>query len=134
MTNDALLRALGWVLAHSIWQATAVALSLLLLLPRLQTVRQRYWVSYSAMLAVFTAAVVTFVWMYEPVQPLEGGITYNVGGNVENTVLFLEQSSLGLVFWQKMTVWLENNHTMVVAIWLLGFSFFLLRLGGGLWS
>jgi bla regulator protein blaR1 len=134
MTNDAFLRALGWALAHSLWQATAVALLLLILLPRLKSAQQRYWAAYSGMLAVFVAAITTFFWVYTPIQQPAASYGSTSLENTGTALVVVEIHSIGGSFWQTCTVWLENNHALIVAIWLLGFVFFLLRLGGGLWQ
>jgi len=134
MTNDALLRAIGWVLAHSLWQATAVALLLLILLPRIKSAQQKYWVAYSGMLAVLVAAVTTFFWVYEPAQQITASTAGAVLENAGTAFFVIENQAIGSSFWQSFSVWLESNHTLIVAIWLLGFVFFLLRLGGGLWQ
>ena len=131
--SEALVRALGWTLVHSLWQGALAALVLLLLLPRLQTARQRYWVAYSALSAVFVAAVVTFIVtfpapgevVYEPVDAV--GETEEAGGFFTAGPVF-ETSA-----WALANTWLEENYPLIVAFWLLGFSFFLLRLAGGLW-
>ncbi|MCB0575415.1 MAG: hypothetical protein KDC61_12720, partial [Saprospiraceae bacterium] len=54
--SDAVLRALGWTLVHSLWQGALVALILLMVLPRLRSAMQRYWVAYGALLALFAGA------------------------------------------------------------------------------
>lgn len=130
MTNDALFRALGWALTHSIWQGALAALLLLIFLPRLRTARHRYWAAYSALAAVFVAAIVTCCWAYEPGQHsatamLEEG---------DASFFLIESQALNSNLWQVFSAWLETNHTLIVVLWLLGFSFFLLRLAGGLWQ
>ncbi len=128
---DALLRALGWALTHSLWQAAVTALALLILLPPLQTARQRYWAAYGALMAVLAAAVGTFIWMYEPVSAAGAGVQVN---NPENIFFFGSNQYLSTSLVESFSHWLELNHTLVVAIWLIGFVFFLLRLGMGLWQ
>lgn len=129
--SDALVRALGWALAHSLWQATAAALLLLLLTPRLQTARQRYWAAYGALVAVFAAVLITFGWSYDNRQQLVE--TAPETANSANGVSFWTVGQPAGV-WQSFTGWLEANHALVVALWLLGFGFFLLRLGSGFWQ
>ncbi|MDO8368328.1 MAG: M56 family metallopeptidase [Saprospiraceae bacterium] len=130
---DSLLRALGWALAHSLWQGALAALALLILLPRLQTARQRYWAAYGTLIAVFAAAIVTFVWKFEPgvngfpaaafSAETPGATSYITGNQLFETTLS-----------ESFSQWLEANHVLIVAAWLIGFVFFLLRLGGGLWQ
>ena len=130
---DAILRALGWALTHSLWQAAVAALILLILLPRLQTARQRYWAAYGALMVVLAAAACTFVWMYEPISDLaaDAGVQVN---HPENIFFFGSNQYLSTSLVESFSHWLELNHTLVVAIWLIGFVFFFLRLGTGLWQ
>jgi bla regulator protein BlaR1 len=130
---DALLRALGWALSHSLWQGAVVAILLLILLPRLQTARQRYWAAYGALMVVLAAAAGTFIWMYEPISDLAAGAGVQVN-NPENIFFFGSNQYLNTSLVESFSHWLESNHTLVVAIWLIGFVFFFLRLGTGLWQ
>lgn len=129
-----MLRALGWALAHSLWQGAVLALLLLILLPRLQTARQRYALAYSTLMAVFAAAVGTFYWKFQASTPLaDTNTTVLSEAPADSSVLFeapFLESSLSASFSQ----WLEANLALIVAFWLLGFVFFLLRLAGGLWQ
>ncbi len=130
---DSILRAFGWVLAHSIWQAAVAALALLILLPRLKTARQRYGAAYGSLVAVLLAAVGTFVWIFEVAGVVSAGSmmpTETAGSPAIYVSNQLPESSLSASFSQ----WLETNHTLIVALWLIGFSFFFLRLGAGLWQ
>ncbi|GAB4499864.1 MAG: hypothetical protein OHK0019_37560 [Saprospiraceae bacterium] len=131
-TSDAIVRALGWTLIHSLWQGALAALVLLVLLPRLQTARQRYWVAYGNLMAVFVAALVTFGWVYQPPMGISAGQIFT-GTEQLSGQYFLDSFSVEPAFWQKISGWLEANYPLIVAVWLLGFGFFLLRLAGGLW-
>lgn len=127
---DALLRALGWTLAHALWQGALIAILLLVVLPRMRTAQNRYRAAYSALLLIFTAAVTTFFveWEAPAAMPLKGFVD-------APDIVFLEGNHEGeMYFWQKASRWLENNSPVVVTIWLIGFVFFLLRLGGGWWQ
>ena len=131
ITNDAIVRALGWALAHSLWQATLAALVLLLVMPRLRTAKQRYWAAYCSLAAVFLSVAATFFWCYDPV--LNNGAPFfsatELGG-----VLVVDNTPVVYNTWQSFVAWLDANHALIVACWLLGFAFFLLRLGGGVWQ
>jgi beta-lactamase regulating signal transducer with metallopeptidase domain len=133
-TNESIVRALGWALAHSLWQATLAALILLFVLPRMRASIQRYWISFGALAGVFVASAITFYWYYEPMagavlsaDPLEGA------GNSKE-VLIWESPAIVLSHWQLFTSWLDENHALIVNFWLLGFLFFLFRLGAGIWQ
>ena len=130
MTNDALFRAIGWTLVHSLWQATLAALLLLLIVPRLKNARQRYWTAYAFLLLVLFAAVATCISVYNPAKVADSAV-----GVLDTTLLFIiENQSINTSIGQIFSNWLEANHTMLVVLWLLGFGFFLLRLIGGLWQ
>lgn len=132
--SDSLLRALGWALAHSLWQGALVALTLLFLLPRLKTARQRYWTAYGALTALFIGVLGTLVWHIEPgIQPLSAS-PESLGTAPGSFFLFLENQTLATGFVDTLAQWLDANHALIVACWLIGFVFFLLRLGGGLWQ
>ncbi len=131
-SSDAFVRALGWTLVHSLWQGALAALVLLILLPRLQTARQRYWVAYSALSAVFVAAAVTFAQVFEPATGFAA--TANFEGEVPVSGIYIvENQFFETTIWEKTASWLEANYPLIVAVWLLGFGFFLLRLATGLW-
>lgn len=133
-SSDALLRALGWALAHSLWQATLLALALFVLLPRLKTARQRYWTAYSTLGLMLMVAVGTFCWTFEPQAPSVSFPSTTVGDPIESTLLLFDNQYFATNLGADFSQWLDTNHTLIVALWLLGFLFFLLRLGGGLWQ
>ncbi len=131
LISDTVVRALGWALVHSLWQGACFALILLVLLPRLRTARQRYQASYGALMAVFAAATVTFCWMFEPTTATQ--ITANDVPTF-GPFLIVHHQTPAYSFWGAMTNWLEVHHVLIVLLWLLGFVFFLFRLGAGLWQ
>lgn len=129
--SDSVVRALGWALVHSLWQGAALALLLLILLPRLRTARQRYRAAYGTLLAVFVAVAGTFFRVFEP----SGAVTVIADeaptfGTFFNIPPELQTQDLAAA----MTDWLETHHVLIVLVWLLGFIFFLFRLGTGLWQ
>ncbi len=131
LISDSFVRALGWALVHSLWQGACFALILLMLLPRLRTARQRYRASYGALMAVLVAAGLTFCWMFEPIytKPTTANEVPAFG-----PFLFVRYQTQEYGFWRAMTDWLEAHHVLIVLFWLLGFVFFLFRLGAGLWQ
>jgi beta-lactamase regulating signal transducer with metallopeptidase domain len=66
MFSDGVTYALGWTLVHSLWQASAVAVlvGVVMVLLRRQTARLRYAVLASAMLLLLCMGVGTFVMAY----------------------------------------------------------------------
>jgi bla regulator protein blaR1 len=131
--SDAFIRALGWTLVHALWQGLAIALALWIILPRLRSAQQRYRAAYGALLSLALTAATTYVWVYQPVQaPVIADA---------QTVWILPAMTLGTSgvalpvsqnFWAAMASKLEVCHPFIVALWIPGFLFFLLRLAGGL--
>ncbi len=132
--SDATVRALGWTLAHSLWQGALVALVLLVLLSRLQTARQRYRAAYTSLVMMLVAAAGTFWWTFEPMADAPAVQDWAVGDMPAVAQFFTENQLLATSVWERATDWLETNYPLIVAVWLLGFGFFLLRLGTGLWQ
>ncbi len=131
LISDSFVRALGWALVHSLWQGACFALILLMLLPKLRTARQRYQASYGALMAVLAAAGVTFCWMFEPTNTVQASVSE---APAYGPFLFVQYQTQEYGFWKAMTDWLEVHHVLIVLLWLLGFVFFLFRLGAGLWQ
>lgn len=131
--SDAFVRAIGWTLVHSLWQGAAAALLLFGLLYRLQTAQQRYRAAYSMLLAMMAAAALTFMCVY---QPLPDGVDnfIAVEGDAVSDTYFIGIQAIETDLWQHLSGWLEVHHPLIVAVWLLGFVFFLLRFAGGLWQ
>lgn len=130
---EPMLRALGWALTHAVWQAALFALALLLLLPRLKTAKQRYWAAYGTLVSVLAAAVGTFFWKYELPETASSSILTFSGTDATASTFYVESQWLETNVVESFSHWLETNHALVVAVWLIGFAFFLLRLGGGVW-
>lgn len=131
---DSLLRALGWALAHSLWQGALVAIALLMLLPRVHKARQRYWAAYGSLVVVLLAAVGTFFWKFEPGTEPSAASPLSQESASSPIVFLVENQYFKTSFTEYFSQWLEANHSLIVAFWLIGFIFFLLRLGSGLWQ
>ena len=133
LVSDALVRALGWTLAHSLWQGAFAAFLLLILLPRLQSARQRYRAAYGALTSMLTAAAVTFAWVWSPVENVPANPGAAMAGAPVASGFIIENQAFDKSVWQTVSGWLEGHYSLIVAVWLLGFVFFLLRLASGLW-
>ena len=131
--SDAGIQALGWTLVHSLWQGTAIALILWMVLPRLKDARQRYWASYAALMSIMVAAIGSFVWVYstqEPTVALSSAWTFSIENTLPEMAVPAAESSSG--FWQTLADTLTPYHPVIVTIWMLGFLFFLVQFIGGL--
>ncbi|MBL7825735.1 MAG: M56 family metallopeptidase [Saprospiraceae bacterium] len=132
MNYDALFRALGWALAHSLWLATGVFLLLLIILPRIKKAHARYWVSYGGLLSLFFAVTGVFVHYYEPVSLVDASSNLS---EATEFAIFFDAAALPVAgAWDRFSAWLEINHALVVMVWMIGFLFFMLRLSGGFWQ
>lgn len=130
--TDPFLRALGWVLAHSLWQGALAALILFVLLPGIKSARYRFLAAYLTLSGVFLAAVGTFFWKYEPEKPIEQ-LTLSETSSFLSGML-TGTSTPGTTPAQQLGLWIDANHTLIVALWMAGLVFFLFRLGSGLWG
>lgn len=125
--SDAVVRALGWTLVHTLWQGAAIALALWFVLPRLGSARRRYWAAYGALMSLALIAVGTFAWVYEPAR-MSAHETIAVDISGFSAGLLPVSPDLPELIAEK----LEGYHPVIVAVWLSGFLFFLLRLAAGL--
>lgn len=129
--TDAIVQAFGWTLVHSLWQGALAALVLLALLSRLQTAKSRYWSAFGVLTAIFVASVVTFGRVYQPAITSIEGIATVDDPFAEQAWVDVLPVDAGIL--EQVSGWLEERHPLIVAVWLLGFGFFLLRFAGGLW-
>lgn len=131
--SDSVVRALGWALVHSLWQGAALALLMLVVLPRLRTARQRYKFAYGTLMAVLLAAAGTFCWMFESTKTTTGQVIANEEPSF-GTFLAISTQVQQQNWIESMTDWLDEHHVLIVSVWLLGFVFFMFRLVTGLWQ
>ena len=129
--SDSVVRALGWALAHTLWQGAVLAIILLLLLTRLGKARQRYFAAYGTLMAVFVAAIVTFCRVFEPPVSVSANLNGvpSFGPFITTHHQVVQQSWM-----ENATDWLESHYVAIVLVWLLGFIFFIIRLSTGLWQ
>ncbi|MEQ1747568.1 MAG: M56 family metallopeptidase, partial [Saprospiraceae bacterium] len=127
--SDESVQALGWTLVHALWQGTAIALTLWLVLPRLKSARQRYRAAYGALTGLALVAAATFALVYDPAAPLAHATPpLNIPAAGVAVGLISVSPDMLALFSDK----LEACHPFIVAVWLPGFIFFLLRLATGL--
>jgi beta-lactamase regulating signal transducer with metallopeptidase domain len=127
---EALIRAMGWTLVHSVWQGAVLAVLLLLLLQKLRAARQRYYAAFAALSLLFCVSLCTFAYLYAP----------EAARTVSDTPEVILQESTHEAIWTwaatdpgyltPVSDWLENNYPVIVVVWLLGFGFFLFQLLG----
>jgi beta-lactamase regulating signal transducer with metallopeptidase domain len=132
LLSDQATYALGWTALHSIWQGLLVALLmgvLLVGLPR-QTSQTRYLLGNIAMLAVLLLSVITFIELY-------GYARHQAG--TQGSYIIVGQAGAGgtsrpflTLFYSQFTQYFDQHLPLIVLLWLTGFTFFLLKLFGGL--
>ncbi|MFN0014662.1 MAG: M56 family metallopeptidase [Saprospiraceae bacterium] len=127
--SDETVQALGWTLVHALWQGAAIALALWLVLPRLKSARQRYRAAYGALTGLALVSVATFALVYEPAIPIvQVAQPLSVPANGLHMGLIAGTPDMLSLLSDK----LEACNPFIVAVWLPGFVFFLLRLATGL--
>ena len=132
--SEDLIYALGWTVLHSLWQALAIALLMMLALLFFQNKSSafKYKLVSGALLLVLFASVLTFGIYYQQaheataftgpdietlaqVVPLASAADLHTSGTLSSYIDFFNQ-----------------NIPFITMVWLLGLCFFLVRLVGGL--
>lgn len=130
--SEELIYALGWTVVHSIWQGLLVAIIMALVMQSMQksSAKLRYEVASISLFLVFVFSFSTFILLYDGISQKEfGEITLIGHASSENAAL------TGSFFQSTVQTCIDyfNNHlSLIVVIWLIGVTFFLLRLVGGL--
>ncbi len=137
--------ALGWMVIHSLWQATLIAFvsGILLILLRKKSAKLRYILANIALLSVLLAAIATFFWSYHHANQTTlidlSQTTSNTAIANGNTGLNVAESTPPTVSptartWSVANFrdYFDRNLPLIVLVWLLGVTVFLLRLLGGI--
>lgn len=129
--SEELIYALGWTVIHSIWQAMIIALIMALIMPTLQkkSAKYRYELAGMALFMVLVTALSTFVYMYDQSTESLASMTILISGEASGIVAsqsFLNQSA------QTCASYFNEHLPLIVMLWLVGVSAFLLKLLGGL--
>lgn len=131
--SEEVVQALGWTVIHSLWQAALLAAvaGVGMLLMHQRPARERYLLSISALTGVLVWAAITFFNYYEPASELPAVVV--VSG--EMTALPLVASTggdwSGGVF-EQFSGYFNRNAPLIATLWMLGMTFFLLRMLGAL--
>lgn len=138
--------ALGWMILHLLWQATVIGIvaGIVLLVMRNRPARLRYRVANGALFSILVVAVGTFIWYNnawkpDPIVPDFSDQQTVVTGNLEKS-RFINTPDPGLtrqVPTQELSAasvsnYFKSNLPLVVALWFLGMTLFLLRLLGNI--
>ncbi len=123
--------ALGWTVVHSLWQGLLIASVMAFLMMGLQrkSAALRYRVAFGALFTMFLSAIGTFVFLLEKA-------TYTEPDNFYEALilrgLIFEASVDNQPLMQQLSLFFNENLYLIVTIWLMGVTFFTLRLMGGL--
>ena len=129
--SEDLLNAFGWMLVHSFWQITLIALLLWIILSvnRNMGPAKRYQSAFCGMLLVLLSGILTFSYYYFGVD----GFTEDLGNSPKSTLgdLLNKENSVGALPTQT-TYFFNSQFPLMVTFWLVGFGVFMFRLIFGL--
>jgi beta-lactamase regulating signal transducer with metallopeptidase domain len=123
--------ALGWTVVHALWQGLLVASVMALILMGLQKKQAivRYRVAYGALLLMFGTSLVTFGFL------LKKAIAVRPDDFFESLILrgiIFEVTIDNQSLTERIRLFFNEHLSLIVVVWLLGVTFFSLRLMGGL--
>ena len=134
--SNEVIRSIGWMLVHSLWQAAAISIlaGLLLIIMRRSSARVRYLLSFAALVLVVLSSVATFLLYY-----LGDGIRAGreeladmaLYGGISIPSSLAPQSVQGQGWFGIFSAYLEANLPLIVLVWFGGSAFLLLRRLGG---
>jgi bla regulator protein blaR1 len=137
--SNAVVRALGWTLIHSMWQGIAVGLTTAILLRLLQrrSAQTRYLVAYCALLSLLAMSVYDFISAYhsQPNPTSQTGAGLEISPIQEIPLIiqiignqsFMEQCS------DFLNHFLNPYLGWITLVWGIGFCFFGVQLTYGWW-
>ena len=134
--------ALGWMVIHSLWQATIIAIvsGIIAISVRKKSPQLRYWIHNAALLSVLIAAIVTFclyfdfskeigqtVFIPESVKSIP-----NVAQLAESNKATITDVANAPLSMDGLKMYFNRNIYLIVTIWVLGVALFILKLLGGM--
>jgi len=133
--DSEIVNALGWTLIHSLWQSTAVAVSLaiILLLLHKRSAAARYSISFTALILVFGFSLVTFKLQYNSAEKNipkfvektkeilpEFAVESNLSSGNENFTFNISKKDF------------QKSFPIIITIWITGFIVLLIKYLGGI--
>ena len=134
--------AIGWMVIHSLWQATAIAIvsGIVALVVRKKSPQLRYWIHNAALLGVLVAAVVTFCMYYDFSKEI--GQTIFVPEKLEAAIQGIATTQAEFrnptsdidapLSMEGLRMYFNRNIYLIVMIWVMGVALFMLKLLGGI--
>jgi bla regulator protein blaR1 len=125
--SEETIRALGTMLAHSLWQITVIALLLKLITPTIHSSHNRYKVYFGGLCLILVSAIFTFYLVCENSVPsFDSNNSYLIQEiQVETTKSFADTNPNQSLF---SVNWFQKYHTYLVYFWLLGAFGLLIKL------
>ncbi len=130
-----LVYALGWTVVHSLWQAVGVAFIMAGVLLALQkhSSNLRYRLTCGALLVVLALAVFTFFDLYQFARHKNViEITQLALAPSADATPVLAETQVIPTLLERITSYFNDHLPLIVSVWLLGLSLFMIRLIGGL--
>jgi beta-lactamase regulating signal transducer with metallopeptidase domain len=136
--------ALGWMVIHSLWQATVIAIvsGIAVIIVRKKSATLRYWIHNAALLSVLIAAIITFclyfdfskelgqtVFIPEKVRAISAGNTITTNNQTQSSLPIVSESAISI---EGLQMYFNRNIYLIVTIWALGVALFILKLLGGI--
>ena len=133
LISEELIYALGWTVIHSFWQAMLLALGLAALhyFLRKRSAHLRYLTAYATIFLVLFSSIYTFIQLYSGPTAAEG-VNLTLYATTNPSLGGLQEANMWISFKQQFFTYFENHMPLIVSIWLIGASFFMLRMFGGL--
>ena len=133
--------ALGWTIVHALWQATAVAivLGLILLIIRKKSAQIKYFLSFVALLGIFAWSAATFVQSYnyavEKREFKEQMLTNRTflksviapSGTDSDVETAVKEQTVNLTQ-VKLRSFFQRNFNTICSVWFIGLIFLMLKL------
>ncbi len=147
--SNNLENAFGWMIIHSIWQATLIAIitGIILILLQKKSAQIRYIVANSALILVLISAMATFYFHLEKSDDINPEIVAAMEKAKTQTIVFqqnttdaaekslentTEINSEGPLSINAFKSYFNQHLPLIVMLWLLGVTVFILRLLSGI--
>lgn len=129
--TDAFINALGWTVLYSLGQALvlAVVMAILFSALRKQSAQLRYWLANTILYSVLVWSIITFFQFYD--SGVESLTAETALITLTGTAPELAEASFWSVLFLRFSQYFEQHLPLIVTVWLLGVTFFMLRLMGG---
>ncbi len=132
--SDTVLYALGWTVIHSLWQGTllAVLLSVLMMALEKRSARFRYEVACGAMFTMLMMALATFIiYLDQDSNMVEITATLMSDSANPSVVITNEEHNFLQSNFQNIIAFFDQQLSLIVNVWLIGFLFFSVKMTGG---